>query len=465
MVQTQALTIDFTSAGNFSAFKSYGWGVPEPHGTWTDGNEAGIEIAGLDPACNYVCELLVSPYLARSDILQQEIIIKISGTEIHSEKVAGVSLIHLLIPSLAIQNDGRLEMTFWCPTPIRPRSLGISADARLLGFSFRRAILTPTSSDHRVVQTRSLAASACPPQTGENVSQSPVDRPSGKQRLAAVTMVYNEPEYLAIWLRHYGHHVGLENCFVVDHGSDDGSTKGLSGCNVVRVPRSTYDPHVQLTFNSKFCSSLLSWYDWVIYSDVDEILLPDPDVAPTLREYCGLSIPGVVTAIGLNVQHVPDIEGTIDLSRPITLQRSWAFASSSMCKPLLISRDIRWPGGSHSSDAILEFHHLYMFHLRWFDFESSVRRLKKSREMAWAQDYDGVHARIADEAWAKQFRSFAGMPREEPAVFGPSSAPLKKFLDEVRASTVGREFAEYKIDLGIRGDRLWRLPRRFVGAF
>ena len=60
--------------------------------------------------------------------------------------------------------------------------------------------------------------------------------------IAAVTMVYNEPEYLPIWCRHYAKAVGPENCFIIDHGSDDGSTSSLPNFNVIRKsPRSPKD--------------------------------------------------------------------------------------------------------------------------------------------------------------------------------------------------------------------------------
>jgi len=40
-------------------------------------------------------------------------------------------------------------------------------------------------------------------------------------------MAYNESFYLKRWYRWYGSQLGIENCFVLDHGSDDGSTDDL----------------------------------------------------------------------------------------------------------------------------------------------------------------------------------------------------------------------------------------------
>jgi hypothetical protein len=461
----KSVVVDFTSEGNLAAFKRYGWAVSERHGAWTDGTEAWIEINGLDPNTDYDCELYVTPYLAPPDVTEQDIVIKLASTEVLHERLSKSGVLRLTVPSAAIDPNGHVGLTLWCSTAIAPRALGRSMDSRRLGVSARYLTLRPVTPALCPQAKHSPESGYSPPAHLKKAASSSAVRRDGRHRLAAVTMTYNEPEYLPIWLRHYGNHVGLENCFVIDHGSDDGSTDRLTGCNVVKVPRSSYDPTIQSDFNSKFCSSLLCWYRRIIYSDVDELVMPDPAIAGTLREYCESSIPDVVTAIGLNVQHVPDLEGPLDLMRQITPQRSWVFPSSSMCKPLLINRDVRWSPGSHSADAVLAFDHLYLFHLRWVDFESGIRRLTRTRAMAWAAGASGDHARLTDDDWNRQLFAFAKLPRDEPADLEPSSSPLRSFLDAVRASQSGREFQTYKIDLALWGSRLWKLPDRFVGTF
>jgi hypothetical protein len=457
--------VDFTSEGNLASFRSFGWARPERHGAWMNSNDAQITITGLDPACDYDCQIHVQPFVAPPHVLNQKIVIKCAGAEVFQERFVSSESLRFQIPARAIGNNGQVQLSVWCPEAVSPRSLGLSTDARRLSFAFRRAELIPSVR---------IGCVAGPDRTSGTVASDIIRmdsaarrtvRPSPKGKLAAVTMVYNEREYLPIWLRHYARHVGSENCYVIDHGSDDGSTVGLRQCNVIRVPRSSYDPQIQSDFNSKFCSSLLCWYERVIYSDVDEILMPDPNIAATLRDYCELALPDVVTAIGCNIVHVPNMEPGLDLKVPVTSQRSWVLACASMCKPLLTNRDIRWAGGSHSADARLAFDHLYLFHLRWFDFELGKARLERSRAMAWAHEHGGGQARLHDEPWIKQFHSFSSLPKEDLVDFDPTAPPVEKFLDTVRASQVGREFANYKIDLNIWWNRLWKLPKRFVHTF
>ncbi len=105
-----------------------------------------------------------------------------------------------------------------------------------------------------------------------------------KRPLAVVTMARNEPDYLPIWLRHYGLQVGPDDCYVLDHASDDGSTNDLP-CNVIRLPSSPYDIAAVSEVVSSFCASLLRNYSAVIYTDADEIIIADPLIANSLTEY------------------------------------------------------------------------------------------------------------------------------------------------------------------------------------
>jgi hypothetical protein len=429
-----------------------------------DGQDAGITITGINPKIDYLVEVHVFPFLILPELTYHDLVLKVSGSEVLHEKIVNTCVLRFDLPAEAISANGKIELEIFCSTAISPRALGRNMDSRRLSVSVSRIIISGTARSTEFPFTAANTIDGSPTEHKHSYLTETAKN-DGRAALAAVTMVYNEPEYLSIWLRHYSKHVGRANCFIIDHGSDDGSTENLIGCNVIRVPRDSYDPVVQSLYNSKFCSSLLCWYKRVIYSDVDEILVPDPNIAETLSDYCTRPLPDVVTAIGLNVQQIPGLEAAIDMTVPILNQRSWVLASASMCKPLLINRDIRWSGGSHSADATLVFDHLYMFHLRWFDFDIGMARLARTRQMDWAPDASGHHARLNDNEWTQQFKGFSTLPRYEEAEFDQDNDPLNSFLNLVRHSQAGREFSRYKIDLSIWGKNLWRIPKRFSGTF
>lgn len=441
------IEINFVVGGNSAAFATTGWSAPEAHGCWTSGPAAVLRIPDLDPDLSYRCEVTLGPFVCGNAVLRQELLVSVSGYQLFHDWIATGRTIEFDIPVEFVQLAPALEIKFEIPTAISPKDLLASADCRQLGFGFWRVVLKP----HTMAQHISLE--------GVPVKLAPAPK------IAAVTMVYNERDYLPRWLNHYSCQVGIENCYVIDHGSDDGSTENLGRCSVVRIPRSPYDPHKQSEFNSTFCNSLLSWYDWVVYSDVDEILLPDPRVAPTLREYCRRPLPEVVTAIGLNVIHLPEAEAEIDPALPVTRQRNYVFACSSMCKPLLIRRAIHWSPGSHSADADLFFNHLYMFHLRWYDLPYGLRRLQRTRSMPWARTDAGSHQRVEDEGLVRSFEGFAALPKLDGFEFDPNGEPIKSFLEKVRRSTKNRQGDTYRIDLDIWPEAIWRLPERFLGTF
>lgn len=446
MVESIFMQIDFAEGGNSAAFVTSGWSPPEPHGTWSNGVESLLEVANLPYGGQYTVNLSAGPFLVPTVVQHQDLSISANGVEVFRERLTQGRNISFAIPERALNASRKVIFRFYCPTAVSPLSIGHSADMRRLGFSVWHMSITS--------QGETSAGFG----GGVEVALGPI------QKVAAVTMVYNEPEYLPIWLAHSAAQVGIENCFVIDHGSDDGSTTGLA-CNVLRIPRSPYDPAKQSKFNSEFCASLLNWFDWVVYSDVDELVMPDPKIARDLREYCRRPLPDVVTAIGLNMAHRPSVEPALDFTRKITWQRDYVFTASSMCKPILIRKPVTWSPGSHSSDDDLVFDHLYLFHLRWVDLPYGLRRLRKTRSMAWVSTDAGAHQRVEDEKMTEIFMGFASLLPLDGIDFDPATAPVQEFLDEVVASQAGKEDHVYKIALDIWAKNLWKLPDRFIGKF
>lgn len=443
------VTIAFAEGGNSEGFVKDGFGKAERVGRWAVGQASVLEIPGLNANGSARMRMRFGPYLAPPTVTTQQLKVIVQERVVYENEFYDTADLTIDLPENSIGADGTLNIRLAHPNAVSPAALGVSDDVRPLAFSFWD-ISIDDEADGGETRFEVLPVAV----------QAPVEVSTLK--IAAVTMVYNESEYLPIWLSYYGKQVGLENCFIVDHGSDDGSTDFVGPASRIRIPRSPYEPHKQSFFNSKFCNSLLEWYDWVIYSDVDEILVVDPIIAKNIPEYCRLPIPPVVTAIGLNVVHRVDHEPPLDLTRPIAAQRPYVFSGASMCKPLLTSRQISWSPGSHSSDAPLIFDHLYLFHLRWYDFGSCMRRLQKTRSMPWARTDAGVHQRLDDDAMARQFAAFARLPSLDRVDFSPRTPPISPFLEDVRASQKGREGDVYKIDLSIWGRNLWRMPDRFM---
>ncbi|SFI09098.1 glycosyltransferase family 2 protein [Bradyrhizobium sp. Gha] len=278
-------------------------------------------------------------------------------------------------------------------------------------------------------------------------------------KIAAVTMVYNEPEYLPIWFKYYSSQIGADNCFVVDHGSDDQSVRLLSHPSTFYLPRTPQDEIKRVDSMSRLAGLLLNYYDVVIYTDVDEIVVPSPTKYAGLLDFCSKTEVKTVTAVGLNVHQVLGDEDMLDLARPVTQQRHWVRFVSPMCKPLITSTPIKWGRGFHTCDQPTNFADVYLFHLRYFDLAIGLRRLNQTRELARATSRDesaAAHQRIADSDFTNLMRAASEMPKLIPERFSIGDMPIRPLLEQMSNASVGAD---------IRSDALWRIPREFEGIF
>ena len=285
-------------------------------------------------------------------------------------------------------------------------------------------------------------------------------------RIAALTMSWNEAYFLPLWLRHYAGQLGAENCFVIDHGSDDGSTDSLDGASRIRMPRTPLDETRRAACVSDVAAGLLAYYDVVFHTDVDELLVADPLVASGLAEFCARCDLPVVTAIGLDVNHAPRTEPEIDPQRLVSLQRGWVRFVSPMCKPAMIRRPVRWQPGFHSADAEIRFDRLFNFHLRRHDLQHGLRRLAKTRAMARAHSGVNEHQAIGDEQFTNDFLYGVGhLPSRTDVSLDPGEAPLRDWLQRIEGEQHARAGEFYRLDLGLVAEEFWAIPERFAGTF
>jgi hypothetical protein len=204
--------------------------------------------------------------------------------------------------------------------------------------------------------------------------------------IAIVTMVYNESINLPIWIRHYKAHCPGATLFVIDHGSDDGTTNGLSGVNLVPFPRTPFDDQTRIEIISDMQHSLLRLYDVVIYTDCDEMLVADPRIHLSLGSFLATVESDAIAPIGLNVHQLLGTETPIDLQAPILGQRRFARFASSMCKPSISRVPLLWVPGFHWCNRIPDYRNdLFQFHLKWMDLGASLGRLELTRSMAWSE--------------------------------------------------------------------------------
>jgi hypothetical protein len=212
-------------------------------------------------------------------------------------------------------------------------------------------------------------------------------------RAAVATVVRNEAVFLPIWLHYYGRFFAGNDIYILDHGSDDGSTD-RGGFVRIPVEQPTVDWAWHRDVLQALQHQLLERYDAVLMTDVDEIVVPRPGNGD-LGAYLVSFDHDFVTCRGYEVIHMRELEPPLDLSRPVLEQRGWWFYSPAYCKPLLARVPMRWMGGLHTRADGLVFDDgiLHLLRLHRMDFDLCLERHHQRISMPW-------NPRDWNEGWA-----------------------------------------------------------------
>lgn len=249
-----------------------------------------------------------------------------------------------------------------------------------------------------------------------------------------MTMARDEAAMLPRWVRHYARHVGIENLLVLDDHSRDGSTDAL-GCTVHRLPvlpGRGYEG-VRMRMMSGLAAGFLAAYDFVVFVDVDEFLVPDPTTYADLPAFlANRRDRDVLAPMTLNVVHVPEVEGALRADEPVLGQRGFVKFAPIMCKPSVKQVPAAWRWASHGIEAPFEVDpELYMVHLKFAD-RDALRRVAAHRKAL--VDTDGrakgsSWSRDADEIVAALDAAVAGVDLDRVPEFDPREMDLGHIVE------------------------------------
>ena len=230
-------------------------------------------------------------------------------------------------------------------------------------------------------------------------------------RVAVITTVYNERIFLPIWLTYYGQEFGLNNLYIIDDGSTDGSTDEVGSANVIKVDQPEIDQKRRCRDVSFFFNEVLKHYDAAIYVDIDEFLVVDPLLRMGLRDFIQRSPLDHFNALGLNVIQNPSGEAACSAALGIFEQRRFVQFERGYCKQLIHRQPTFWNIGFHwTTQPVAMAAGLYLFHLRAVDVETSIARINGRNKLAWSEESIrkqlGWQNRLAAEAYLKEFYIF-----------------------------------------------------------
>jgi hypothetical protein len=289
-------------------------------------------------------------------------------------------------------------------------------------------------------------------------------------RVAVLTTVRDEAEMLPRWVDYYGRQVGLENLLVLDDNSVDGSTKDLP-CTVYRLPaapwRMEWAPG-RLRIVNGLAQALLACYDFVVFTDADEFLVPDPNKYHGLRDYLAARLDRTVIApLALNVLHNPVAEPEeLDHGRRVLAQRRHVKFAPVMCKPLLKRVPAAWRPAFHGINAPYEIDRdLLLLHLKYYDV-TTLRKVAEHRRMLHETENRGSDQSawtMGGEQLVSELRSWV-RPLEDGPVpeFDATEPDLRRIVQHKQGGFYRSDGTQLR---AMKANPLRRLPDRWTHAF
>lgn len=213
-------------------------------------------------------------------------------------------------------------------------------------------------------------------------------------KLAFVTMVWRDYWLLEKWVSHNEQYVPRRQMYVVNHGGDARVDAIASGCNVIHLPRDKV--FLNLTESrwnmlSDLTSGLLNFYDRIICTDVDELIV-HIGAAAGLQQHLEQSDPEVALA-PMGMQLVPLDEDCLDPAVPVLQRMPDALLSARYTKPCIVAKSPRFTIGGHGlyGESFQVDPDLLLFHLNLATPELAERLRSRSEivEEATARNDSG----------------------------------------------------------------------------
>ena len=134
-----------------------GFAAPEPDLTWSLGPRCRILVSDLHPPSGDLwLELEGGGFVAPPWLTATELEVQANGQKLARLTIDGLVHLNLHLPAATLAKSPNLELIFLTPVCPSPMSMGLSDDARPLGFAFRRLALRLPSTQVRQERTELL---------------------------------------------------------------------------------------------------------------------------------------------------------------------------------------------------------------------------------------------------------------------------------------------------------------------
>ena len=144
------------------------------------------------------------------------------------------------------------------------------------------------------------------------------------------TMVRDEKVLLPVWEKYYRRF--FKNVHIINHNTKDSDGKVYLDYRVKVI--------------SEYQKKLLQRFDWVVFVDVDEFLVPDPDKYSGLDDFINKAWGSYIYCTGREILQEEE-EKPIDWNKPILAQRTYWWPHIACYKPAISQVELDYANGFH----------------------------------------------------------------------------------------------------------------------
>jgi hypothetical protein len=238
-----------------------------------------------------------------------------------------------------------------------------------------------------------------------------------KREKCVFTIVKNESFFLPIWLGYYKRFFNVEDIYILDHSSTDGSTTNLD-CNVEVLNHELVFDHewLKVTVQDKQ-RALLEQYQCVVFAEVDEILYSLKSLDVAIGELLP-SRESFITAIGYEIMQKVDTEKPHKVGGSVMEDRAYWFRYGRYDKTLITKVPQNYSVGFHDIGHPKRYDGgVHLLHLHRLDYNlMRARHEERIKNQKISDDKGGDHNKTANEMrLLKFFNEFDGLKEKIPA--------------------------------------------------
>jgi hypothetical protein len=193
-----------------------------------------------------------------------------------------------------------------------------------------------------------------------------------KKDFCVFSIFYKEYFFTSYWQNYYGNLFGFDNLFILGEPERDPFLKLFhKDVNIIDFGAEKHQDHAfHVRRMVQTQTSLLNFYNTVIFAEADEFIVPNLYKYENLKEFLKNNDDNYLTVQGYNIHQNLDEETIINPSLPLLKQRKWWYREKSEDKTLIVKKPVlTYSSGFHfCAPQFAPNSDLFNLHCKYLDY-------------------------------------------------------------------------------------------------